>query len=216
MALKLVSDFRDFYDHQFESHGTPFLRLSKGGMSRREMFPYFSVLGLETPKNGEVSTLAPELLSDVMAGHATELVVYTDEYAHCGDGKVRVRASDALRLYPDRFCSEYLSTSGSGAGRSLRYPQIGSRKWWLSYWSDEDWRSNSGEGGVSIINEEPAGYHPLVPAPLFAIDFLPIGSKRLAVDFNTAPGLGPLRDVLTPSEIVTLLGAAITRVPSDP
>ena len=119
-------------------------------MGRREMFPYLESMGWQTPKHGVVSQLVPDLLSewdsemkDMAAQDLIDLVVYTDEAAHCGDGKVRVRAVDALRLYPDRFCCEHLATSPAG-GRSLRYLQVGNRKWWLRYWSEDDWRSNVG------------------------------------------------------------------------
>lgn len=49
-----------------------------------------------------------------------------------------------------------MTTSPSGAGRSLRYLQVGDRKWWLRYWSENDWRSNAGEGGVEVMGEEDA------------------------------------------------------------
>jgi len=219
MGLYLVTDYRDYYDHAFDTHGTPFHRLSKGGMGRREMFPYLESIGLKTPRYGIVAEVVPNLLSErdsdiktLASGQPVDLVVYTDEQAHCGDGKVRVSGADALRLYPDQFCSEHLTTSPSGAGLSLRYLQVGSRKWWLQYWSSDDWRSNVGEGGVEVLREEdPPGYHPKVHDPLFAVDFLPIASNLFAIDFNIAPGLGPLRDILAPSEIVSLLGTAIER-----
>jgi len=223
MPLRLESDFRDWYDHAFSSQGTPFERLSTGGMSRREMFPYLESLGLEPPRHGTVSAVAAELLEEwpeesraSAAEQMISLVVYLDLWAHSGEGKVRVSAADALLLYPDRYCSEFMSaTTSGGAGRSLRYLQVGNRQWHLMYWSDHDWRSNYGEGGVKVLEESPLGYHPTVTEPMFAIDFLLIGQKLLAVDFNTAPGLAPLRGLVTPSEIVGLLGAAIERAGTE-
>lgn len=207
-ALMLVSDFRDYYDHAFERRGPKFHRLSKGGMPRREMFSYLQATGWKTPRCGIVSQLIPALQSET-GGQQPEFVVYTDELAHAGDGKVKIRANDALRLYPDRFCSEFLATCPSGAGTSIRYLQVGDRKWWLRYWSETDWRSNVGEGGIEVIEEQDRGYHPEIKIPMFAVDLVPVGSRLLAIDFNTAPGLGPLRDILAPSEVIALLGDAI-------
>ena len=220
MVLKLISNFRDFYDHAFFPQGTPFERLSTGGMNRREQFAYLQELGLQVPRHGIVSSVVPRLLedwSDDMKATAAEkivdLVVYTDEQAHAGAGKVRLSLQDALRLHPDAYCCEFMATTQTGVGRSERFLQVGDRKWWLRYWSDSDWRSNCGEGGVEVLGEDlPRGYHSRITAPLFAIDFIRVGHKVLAIDFNTAPGLAPLRDVLSPTEVVELLTSAIERI----
>lgn len=210
--LKLKTDFRDFYDHAFDAKGETFLRLSKGGMSRREMVLFLERLGFATPRHGVVSAFVPELLvkEDSSSG-PTEVVVYLDEAAHRGEGKVKLSATDALASHPGHLCSEYLPTAVGGIGTSLRYLQVGSRRWWLRYWSETDWRSNVGEGGTEVLREMPAGYHPQIQEPMFAIDFLVAGRRLVAIDYNTAPGLAPLRDTLTPTEIVSLLAAAIER-----
>jgi len=62
---------------------------------------------------------------------------------------------------------------------------------------------------VEVLGESPQGYHPKIRKPLFAIDYIQLGKYRFAVDFNEAPGLAPLRELVTPTEVVNLLKEAV-------
>jgi hypothetical protein len=198
MIAALETDFRDFYDHWFAgSWQVPdvvFERRARGGMRRSAMLSWLEQLGLRVPAHGRVCELAPRLLDGYPAGMADilDVVVYLDEAAHAGEGKVRLSVTEALAQHPHAYASEFIPANQRGLGESLRYLRIGRRQFWLRYTSADDWRSNSGEVQVELLREErPADAPWAVPHPLFAVDFVPAGSAGLyAVDFNTAPQIG--------------------------
>jgi hypothetical protein len=213
--LQLRSDFRDWYDAAFDREGPVFERLSRGGMSRRQMLSYMSEVGLCVPRHGLVCDLVPAIMEDfadwpedsreAMQSQILELVVYHDEQAHAGEGKEKVAAAEALARYSDLYASEFIPATPSGVGVSLRYLQVGKRRWWLRYWSQDDWRSNAGQGGCEVLCEEKPGRPYKIDAPMFAVDFVRAGTKLYAIDFNIAPGLVPLNGRLRASEVVEQL-----------
>ncbi len=109
---------------------------------------------------------------------------------------------EALKLYPNIYCSEYI---GYRPGESYRLLQIGERSFWYHYKSANDWRSNCGEVEIGqpieielwwmkfaiSHNNPPAAVRPikLNDYPIFAIDFIDSEIGKLAIDLNTAPGL---------------------------
>lgn len=215
--MKLDTNFRDFYDHSFDLTGYVFRRRDNEGMTRREIFRFLIEIGCETPRHGLVKDLVPRILNadfpdwDKISRtkamqNIIDVVVYTDENSHCGEGKIRISAAEAINHFPDHFAAEFISTTQSGIGVSFRYLQVGKRRWWLKYWSGADWRSNVGEGGVAVQCEEAPGYGNKIRYPLWAVDYLSVGGTwRYAVDFNIAPSLKPLQGLVTPSEIVDLI-----------
>lgn len=220
--LKLVTNYRDWYDHAFDREGTEFRRMNNEGMDRKSILDFLHSRGFHIPVYGTVEEVVPRLLREydeslhAMAMESLiDVVVYTDTNAHAGEGKSKVSAAEALAKYPHHLCIEYIAATTSGHGRSLRYLRVGNRSWWLEYWSESDWRSNVGEGGCRIITEEPPGFNePRFDNVMFAIDFVPSGRHLYAIDYNIAPGLAPLRDVLTANEVVDLLKNAILPKPN--
>jgi hypothetical protein len=225
MELILKSDFKDWYDHAFPlKGGKTFQRDSKDGIPRSEMFDLFRRLDLRTPRHGLVHELAPQLIAEKWAGDAGILrsnpltslpgeyvVVYLDDYAHTGEGKLLLTPTEAMEKHPFLFCSEFVRAGRCGVSESWRYLKVGARSWWLKYWSNSNWRSNCGEGGCEIISEETASAQPskIIKGAMWAIDYVPAGEYGLlAVDYNTAPGLKPLQDVCTATEIYELLKEA--------
>lgn len=231
MRIGLRSDFLDYYDHWFdrlEVAEVIFERRSRTNSSRREIFQRLESMGLRTPPHGVVTELVAcrekylhqTFRDPAIAGKAIEalknLVVYTDEYAHAGEGKLLLSLSEALEHYPDAYASLHIPQTPAGTGVSLRYLHVGRRRFWLRYTSFNDWRSNAGDVHIELLTEESPGYHPGVPEPLFAIDFLPygMGSERLvAVDFNTAPALRGtgIEEKLSAREVCELVREAMAR-----
>ncbi|WP_144402114.1 hypothetical protein [Geoalkalibacter subterraneus] len=219
-TLQLKSDFRDWYDCAFDLQGQMvFERLSTAGMSRRQMFAFLQKLGLRTPRHGLVEDLVSALTHDCedwpkdlqrrFLDQAVDVVIYHDEQAHCGEGKQKISAGKALDLYPDTYASEFIPSVAGRGSVSLRYLQVGQRRWWLRYWSQDDWRSNAGEGDCEILCEEKPGRPHEINDPLFAVDFIRAGKKLYAIDFNIAPGLAPLNGLLLPSEVVSQISSFI-------
>ncbi|WPA89611.1 hypothetical protein MTATph1_CDS0124 [Moorella phage MTATph1] len=162
-----------------------------------------SYLGFDVPVFGTVKELSqrPGLVN---------VVVYTDEMAHCGEGKLMMPLARAIKQYPDNLATEYIPVSHNvNRGVSWRYLQIGSKYVWLKYESD-DWRSNFGNVKISILGIIGDGYHPKIRLPLFAIDFIP-ANHVYAIDFNTAPqirGTG-IENILPAREAAEVIKRAV-------
>ncbi|MBY0525585.1 MAG: hypothetical protein K2R98_19425 [Gemmataceae bacterium] len=205
MKLKLHSNFSDYYDYQFDLDGEVFERMGTGGPTRREMFVVMERLGLRVPEYGRVTDLKPLW---------AEVVVYLDERAHCGDGKVRLPLEQAIMQYPQALASCFLPPGGE----SIRELHIGNRCFRLRYTSVDDWRSNCGEGDCEVLGEVclPA-YRGKVSHALFAIDFVPCGGKEWAVDFNIAPGMrgSGMERIMSASDVVKELKGYLSSFQED-
>jgi hypothetical protein len=200
MRIALKSDFLDYYDHVFLTPRHPEVdwtweRMSRNGISRRQALRALETQGFRVPQHGLVKDLVPNLVSQLNIPGAEKilsLVVYVDEHAHAGEGKVLLEAREALERFPDSFACQYLPVFPHGRGTSFRWLRIGGKQSWLRYDSMDDWRSNCGEVriGLAGIIEEPF-FDSLLwrLGPMVAVDFLPIGERLYAIDLNTAPGL---------------------------
>lgn len=167
--VRLISDFRDFYDHWFDGADAEltFHRLSASGMPRREMLEYLQALGLRVPAFGQVADVYKKM-------------------------RQRYEFLD-LNGFVERFgmvvlVVEYIPATPSGLGASWRYLQIGDKIFWLEYFSRDDWRSNCGDVEVHTLAQMEDGYHKHIKHPLFAVDFV-WGDTLYAIDFNIAPGV---------------------------
>ena len=170
--------------------------MSHSGMSRREMFGFLEQIGLKTPPHG-----TPEQIFNTLSEQDKEaedlgqthdinffhVVVYLDETAHRGEGKILVPLTEAMQKYPNAFCSLYYQTLLLGS-TSLRYLQIGDKIFWLRYTSD-DWRSNYGNVNIKILSQEKDKFHSKIYLPLFAVDFIFGPDFTWAIDINIAPGV---------------------------
>lgn len=196
LNISLNSDFRDYYDHWFAySNKTPsvvFSRLTTNDATRIENFATLSSYGLTVPEHGTPEQLHKSIAKGTgdraISRYAskTHCVVFTDQTLHAGEGKQLMSFDQAIQQYPDKLASAFFAPKGQST--SLRFLRIGRRSFWLRYQSDDQWRSNCGNVDIAVLKEfEPSkdfGSH-----PLFAIDFVLVRGKLVALDFNTAPGI---------------------------
>lgn len=221
MKIKLRSDFDDYYDGYFDHEGVIFDRLSECGPYRRAMYALLEQAGYRVPKHGSVEEMAARItgegrqmevpMNEPVARPMTDLVVYARERGHGGNNHL-VSVAEALRIFPGHYCTEYIPVQSGERGWSLQYLQIGDCHWWLSYASNNNWRSNVGDYKVEIIEEGPRGFHGFFAEPVFSIDFLPV-QELYAIDFNINPqlvGTG-IENILPPTEVVSLVRAAMMR-----
>lgn len=209
MQLQLKSDYLDCYDHWFEREGDVlFSRVAEGswGLSRARMFEIFSELGLSHPKFGRVDLFQP----------SEKIVVYLDEFAHQGEGKVLLTAQEAKeRGFSQKIASLYIEDVKSTSWRLLAAGGLRSLFRVISF---EDWRSNCGDGDIlaALGNEIfPDGViFSKILNPIWAIDFVgkptKDGMRLLAVDFNTAPKIvgTPLAKEVSQKDIFSALETA--------
>ena len=218
--MRLESDFRDYYDPAFDNDGPVFSR--KGGNvgpAKREQFKILELAGFLTPPHGLVGeVMGMWWESEKLWVRA--VVAYTDEMAHCGEGK-RVYRESELKSNPDMgspggdrywrerklYCSAFVGNQklpDYEKSLSWRRLQVGKHVFWIEYTSKESWMSNVGEGDCQVIGfEMNAGYHRKIKLPLFAVDFV-LGREMYAVDFNTAPGIrgSGVEKLMTASQVV--------------
>jgi hypothetical protein len=197
MKVKLITDFWDYYDHEFDLEGETFKRKSQSGMNRIEMFKFLEYNWIWTVPNGYTKDLITE--DDIKSNK--EFVIYTDINAHRAEGKMKVSAQEAVEKYSDNYCSAY---DGNNFGISYRRLQIGNIVCWLKYQS-KNWRSNYGDVNIEVTHVLRNNTDVLnFKYPLSAIDYIQSYLGVLyAVDFNIAPqikGTG-LEDIITAKEV---------------
>lgn len=185
LPLELRSNVRLCYDYCFSKNAElVFLRmyntsvLKDNDFSRREVFSRLEKIGITTVPNG--------LVSEVLSRYdpASGLIVYTDERAHWGEGKIWVGNDEALRKYPNHWCS----VAYPPMGRSIRHFQFGDRAFTMPFYSKDDWRSNRGQSTSYALPGSRWDLFPKVIAhPYFALDF--IAGTDMVTDCQLAPGI---------------------------
>ena len=202
LNIKLESDFRDFYDMHFwrsglsVENGKPDIVWNRyaenSGLSKRGQFSLMSRMGFDTPAWG----LVKDVYSKLRSQRVSKVVIYLDEYAHSGNGKVVMSLEDAYSNFPRSLCCEFIETGSEAGAVSTRRLQIGSLGIELEYrsTSPSEWRSNV-DPKISILD---ATRTPLAIDsdliqiyPIWAVDFVfcPERKKAFAVDFNESPGM---------------------------
>jgi hypothetical protein len=221
--VQLLSDFPQFYDGIFDETGPVFHRMAftRGGLGKRAQFELFGSHGLPTPPFGTVSELAQNLLAsshslqpphDIL--RAVFCVVYLDEWAHRGEGKVLLPLSEACASHPDAFASLFVPQRAAPV--AFRLIRLGRLAYWLRQTGGHvGWRSNVGETEEVLGQPQVSGLH-AIPRVLWALDFIPSTAGLLAVDFNTAPDLSTLGETgaLTPEQVRRELIDASLTVPA--
>jgi len=222
--VKLHSDFHDYYDHHFDREGDiVFERMMRGGPSRSEAFKILQDIGCLVPPHGTPTNLVWRLAGhlgislDNSAFPSLNFVVYEDEQSHAGDGKLLLSAREAMILYPDKLVSLFIPQE-MGKPVSWRYLQIGTKSFWMSYESNDLWRSNyegiyAGYVDIRFLAEQDAQYSTYkVPYPIFAIDFVYNGTLY-AIDLNISPGIAEcVQEKLPAQEAAALIKTSLVEI----
>lgn len=216
IKVRLNSDFLDYYDAWFDLESDTVLdRKMVSGPNRIEMYKMLNMIGLKTPKFGMVAELYKDLgtqnggtsaLKSSGYGKMVELVVFTDINAHAGEGKLKMSLDEARERFPGHFAAQFIPTAKTFASRTERLLVIGRKHYWLEYVSNDDWRSNAGDVSINQLDvrfSQHAGTMNEIKSPLYAIDFVAVGSERLAIDFNTSPGISgtPIQDLMSGAQV---------------
>lgn len=168
---------------------------------RRERLAELAFAGYRIPRCG--------LFRD-MVRLGVPLVVYMDDLAHCGEGKVLVKPGykNADKFAP-YFCSEYvpddLDDDTVSTVHSHRELVVGDYRFILSYWSSSSWKSNVG-GDCKLISRVPgrramSDGDCLMPYPMYAVDYTNHGEGFYHFDLNVYPGV--------PVEVVNMVGRGV-------
>lgn len=166
-------------------------------VTRRARLCELAFAGYRIPRCGEFRE---------MSRLGVPLVVYTDERAHCGEGKVLWRPGEPAPWYGSTFCSEFIGHPGP-TSTSFRWLVVGSYAFHLVYRSDSSWMSNVGgtydarpswskDGKTDRATD-------LLRYPMYAVDYVSFGDEDYAVDLNVCPGV--------PVEVVNMVGREVLR-----
>ena len=205
--MRIVSDFRDYYDWACDGTGPILYRNSENyGPSKPEQLAILNRAGIQTPPHGKVEDVIDHWWEQ--EGYwIRRVVAYTDINTHRGEGKeLWKHRSHPLKLEPRMgydannekaranhavYCSALVQGHDWSAlrSRSLRLLQIGQKRFWIEYTSNTSWMSNVGEGDCEVVDYElVTAKHPgLSNYPLYAIDFVQGLAGKYAVDLNLSP-----------------------------
>lgn len=227
--IYIQSDFIEKYDKYLHDPmgEIRWKRLSRGGRNRREIFKflenytYYRGTRDNTIPNGTVKELYDRYKEKEVNGiwngtwkHTGiqspfhELVIYEDEMAHRGEGKVIMNIEEAIETCPDSYASVFLH-SEQNFPISYRNLYIGAHLFRLVYVSlTDDWRSNCGhtiilyKGHLQSIDDRwgfACKAETFIETPIFAFDYIeiPVITKgcseglpsQFYMDFNEAPGI---------------------------
>jgi hypothetical protein len=181
------SDFRDIYDIWSDKKGLTLNRFTENNISKRQQFKILEKAGYSTSKNGLVKDVLNNYWDNI-EGYIKEVVIYENEYKHCGEGKRRLTHRGYQTLHPDYLGQLWCSAFIDNSSVSLRHLYLGDSIVYLQYTSYESWMSNVGDGDCKILGIE-KDTKPFIKLPLYAVDFVSYFSKNYAIDFNTAPGI---------------------------
>lgn len=95
IKICIKSEFIDYYDTAFDlsyfPHDVEWNRTINNGVKRRDVLKSLDSTGVMTPRHGLVEDVIIALKEDKTSSQ--EVVIYTDEYAHCGQGKIKLPIS---------------------------------------------------------------------------------------------------------------------------
>lgn len=229
MKLQLFSDYADFYDYFFESkyeliagslrertdfsgEVKPFYRYASlgHGLSKTEQFKQLKKMDFQVIQNTECWNL--ELSEN------KKVVVYLEEFAHAGNGKILTSVANAKKNYPDFRCSWFQRTH-ENENMSVLFKRIviGNHKFefkisCLSQPEDPDsWGTNNAiDTNIILLDHDECENK---YRPIYGIDFVKsyLGESRkgsvYAIDLNWAPGLHGLKidEFYSGKEIVKMI-----------
>lgn len=179
--------------------------------NRRYVFDLLDKHGYTVPLYGTAQELSQHLDT------YTLVVVYFDEHGHSGDTKLLLPMYEAMRLYPDRFCSQYISSNPTKPvvpSSSVKVIYVGNRSWRVQYRSLNSWRSTKGNSSVIDIDENNIGYGTFSKYwPVYSVNLIHIYEGPInhftpvAVNIDMLQPLGGtgVYDFLEPEDIFNLI-----------
>lgn len=198
-CVKLDSDFVDYYDNFFNDSGP---------------LVYHRRMGNSLPRGVALEKLRAKGVPIIPLGAvnqfprtARNLVVYTDQKAHQGQGKKILDWNEANIMYPNTLASQYVEDTG---GLYLKHLQVGSRRFNLTMQNPYNGTACH-PGFIVNLQELEPGYNFVMALPIFSIDYIPFNGVMTAVDFNEVQNLYELgfERVMTPSDVVKEIESAI-------
>ena len=194
--VRLVSDFKDYYDEAFDSDGRIFFRNRFKKGSKRQVLNtlsrMFSGGSFSVIPHGPVFEMPSIIKSFYRTREPVDdfLVVSSRLVVYAEGARLLTPIGVAMELYPKEFSTLYIFTWPFSGSSSIRWLQIGRVVVILKYISYTSWNSREGEVDVIVKRiwrvSEPIR---LFGSPIFAIDFVSDGKRLYALDMEVNPVL---------------------------
>ena len=205
LAIRLSSDFKDYYDEELNSReNSRYLKnvdrtiIFDRKLNDRE----HRTLDLRFLQSNGINVLGLKPVSSFqLLPYDTKLLVYTQPCVHCGNGKLVLDNREAQELYPiipARIWVKHSETNGI----TLKCLQVGLRRFRVILWN------NTGEQGcleetgkglsdikdkkVASIEEIPGGRLGISDKPIYSIDYISTDEGLKAIDYNAVESLSGL------------------------
>lgn len=188
--MKIISDFRDYYDEYFNENASVVYERVRKGMGRGKELKVLQSLGIPTIEIKAVSEF------DIRNSH---LVVYLNPLKHDYQGKRIVEYGEAQLMYENNLASRFVEEAN---GITFKYLQIGTRRFRVYMKNEEPLELKKGKV-IEIQEIQSAGKQKFSGSPIFSIDYINIGGEMVAIDFNEVQHLGELgmESVLNKKEV---------------
>jgi len=197
-AVKIVSNFSDYYDSLSDNNGMVYKRF----MSEEQRG-----LILKRLRGINVKTIEVKAVKE-FDNSAEYLVVYTDPKLHNSLGKRVVPLAEARVMYANQLASKYYIEAN---GVTIKFLQVGSRRFKVTLKNDFNFTLN--EGRLIDIVELSPEYNFAVMHPIFSIDYINSGKEMLAIDFNNVQSLERLNfeNVMNAEQVVYEIKKALVK-----
>lgn len=179
-AIRLNSDFSDFYDYKFSANGEYVYNRIKNKESKLESLKYLRNIGVRTIQIKPVSKFVRGIDSE-------KVVVYTDINSHGPNDKIICSGQEALIEFPNYLGSNYIEFT---CGKSIKVVHIGKRIFQVIMQNDNP--DSLEHGKVISISEVQSGISFNIREPIYSIDYIPIGNIPIATDLNSVQQLDKL------------------------
>lgn len=198
-ALKIVSDFNDFYDKLSDDSGVVYRRMLSESMPRGVALRKLSELGINTVETRQVSMFNQY--------EADKLVVYIDPTKHFGEGKRVCTYNEAMGQFRNYLASKYIERLG---GITVKTIQIGKRIYDFKYQSSAV--DSLDIGNLIDVYRREDCYNFAIKKPIYSIDFIwDKNGTVYATDYNEVQSLNELsmHDIMKDEEVVEEIIEAI-------
>jgi len=206
VAVKLTTDFKDFYDEFLDQEGEVLERNRSNEPSRKEMYKTLAKHRLIPSITGKVKKFRKKLPWDA------PVIVFTDVNRHDGGNKMMMSYKEAYLKYENHEMSTYIVNKGQ-EGITYRYVRVGDAIFFFKLKSSS-WNSNEGFEVVESERVPEQDALQMIPfdVPLYSIDFVPAVDGKgkdwmFAVDLNFAPKLegSGIESLVTGEEVADLI-----------
>lgn len=200
--IRLDSDFKDYYDGEFNSEGSIIY-------SRRIRDTSPRGVALEKLRTNGVP-IVPIGPANSFGREVKRLVVYADPKGHNGAGKEIMLRNDARLLYGNTLASEFIEDTH---GVYIKFLQIGERRFSLTMQNPYD-GVKCHPGQIISIQEIPPAYNYVIRIPIFSIDYISYKGVMAAIDFNEVQNLQELSFYrwMTPKDVANEVEKAIKTI----